>query len=920
MSLDSSFLDKIDPQLQEKLAYAPENEILRVIVRLSGENKSNINSKSINLADSPNRTEYRKALIAQRQQQLSGDIGETKRAIENLALKTYGGINTKTLVVEGTANQILHSLELSGIESATLDQGFSPIVPNPHSSPNNLLESIFLAIAETANIIKTTRFNRLAKLLGKSDFNQEENTKQLISQASQQYIDKYYVRYGWIKVLGMKNPVSLESIYTNVRLLDESNMLKFTSSEALEQNFRERQSRNFQFTGDNCQPQTGLDVANDKQYLMVLGAPGAGKSTFLRKMGLEALKGRKRKYQHKCIPVFLELKRFTDTEINIKHIEQLITEEFKICGFPTPEKFTTKALEQGRLLILLDGLDEVPTKNLNTVIETIQDFVDLHDRNRFIVSCRIAAYRTNFHRFTDLVMAEFDDQQIEQFIGNWFKSEQDQQTNTAQDCWQLLQQPKNQTAKDLAQTPLLLTFLCLVYDKSQNFPDNRSVLYRKALRILLEEWAAEKRIQRDEIYSGLNTDLEEILLAEISYQGFAQDKLFYDRRDLVGQIKAFLASNLNAPQHLNGEAVLNAIEVQQGILVERLEDVYSFSHLTLQEYLVAQHIVDHNQIQALVKNHLTDTRWKEVFQLVAGLMRSGANELLLLIEKEAQTYLSTPIGKNHLVPLLNWSNTITKKDAGNSHINPVVKRLIALKYALEVTRNYLSYYCNNLHDFTSQYNKCLNLNTNLDNDFRSKYANVQGETFVQALKLVNSFGVSYLSLYGTIAILAKENSNDRSTIIFNSIDLKENNYDYSALAEIERACLEYFIEYSKRFQTQSIDKQIFPYIDFSLLEKHFKQYKGSISSQPRQKNSFSKKEVYEISLGFINKLSEVWFNAFQLTPELLNLSRKEIEEIDSKYFYINSLIIQCKEAAVRVSPETWQGIESRMLLPIKNSH
>ncbi len=52
---------------------------------------------------------------------------------------------------------------------------------------------------------------------------------------------------------------------------------------------------------------------------------------------------------------------------------------------------------------------------------------------------------------------------------------------------------------------------------------------------------------------------------------------------------------------LDSEKVLNAIEVQQGILVERMEDQYSFSHLTLQEYLTAQYLVDNNEWKALVQ-------------------------------------------------------------------------------------------------------------------------------------------------------------------------------------------------------------------------------------------------------------------------------------------------------------------------------
>ncbi|WP_445251866.1 MULTISPECIES: NACHT C-terminal helical domain 2-containing protein [unclassified Microcoleus] len=37
------------------------------------------------------------------------------------------------------------------------------------------------------------------------------------------------------------------------------------------------------------------------------------------------------------------------------------------------------------------------------------------------------------------------------------------------------------------------------------------------------------------------------------------------------------------------------------------------------------------------------------------------------------------------------------------------------------------------------------------------------------------------------------------------------------------------------------------------------------------------------------------------------------------YLYANYLIIQCQEAAVRISPKTWEEIESRMLVVPDNS-
>ncbi|MEO0374102.1 MAG: NACHT domain-containing protein [Cyanobacteria bacterium P01_A01_bin.17] len=460
--------------------------------------------------------------------------------------------------------------------------------------------------------------------------------KQQIFKATRQYIQKYWKRHGTLKVLGMSKPVSLESVYTTVQLLDAKDLRSFESVETLEEAYRQSNSRSLR--SKKQQRQAGINVANEERYLTVLGGPGIGKSTFLRKIGLEALKGKQGKFKHSAIPVFLELKRFDSDEIDIK---QLTIDEFRTCGFPDPEVFTDKALKKGRLLVLLDGLDEVPTQNLTQVIRKIQDFVDQYDTNRFIASCRTAAYHGYFKRCADVAIAEFDGSQIKQFIHNWFHSELDQQAGTAANCWELLQRPENASALELAQTPLLLTFLCLVYDESQNLPDNRSTLYRKALDILLERWAAEKRIQREAIYQGLHTDLEKALLSEIAYKKFEADQLFFSKQEVINQITTFLAETLDAPKHLDGQAVLHAIEVQQGILVERAEGIYSFSHLTIQEFLTARYATNNQKcLEKLISTHLANSHWREVFLLVAGL-KDSADDLLLEMEKQALTYIST---------------------------------------------------------------------------------------------------------------------------------------------------------------------------------------------------------------------------------------------------------------------------------------
>lgn len=495
----------------------------------------------------------------------------------------------------------------------------------------------------------------------------DESVKQLIFRASRQYAQNYRDRHGILKVLGMREPVLLDAVYTTVEFLDNNTLKYFDSLEGLEQAYRDSKQRKFRF--DEPERRAGIAVANQTQYLMVLGGPGMGKSTFLRKVGLEAVQGKQEEgFQHQCLPVFIELKAFRSNEIDIK---AAISSEFEICGFPEYERFTERMLEAGKLLILLDGLDEVPTDRRDAAITKIQDFVDRYSTNRFIASCRVAAYRHNFRRFTDVGIADFDDEQIKSFITQWFRND----PVRSQECWEKLSSQEYVGAKELTHTPLLLTLICLLYQRSGQFPTNRATLYERAVRVLLEEWAGEKGLPHEVIYKGLDTKRKELMLSEIAYEAFRNDQLFLPKRAIASQIERILQDMLPDEKFINGADVLRSIEEQHGLLVERTDNIYSFSHLTVQEFLTAQQIVqDHRKVTHLVKHHLTDDHWKEVFLLIAGLNK--ADDLLLQMEEQAQTLVTRSAVKN----LLQWADQMTADSEGA--YNPAAKRSVVVYAAL----------------------------------------------------------------------------------------------------------------------------------------------------------------------------------------------------------------------------------------------
>jgi hypothetical protein len=83
---------------------------------------------------------------------------------------------------------------------------------------------------------------------------------------------------------------------------------------------------------------------------------------------------------------------------------------------------------------------------------------------------------------------------------------------------------------------------------------------------------------------------------------------------------------------LNADDVLSALYNDLGILVERAPGRYSFSHLTLQEYLTAQHFVDERAEMELVTKHTGD-HWMEVTRLAAKML-PNANSFMRLLTLE----------------------------------------------------------------------------------------------------------------------------------------------------------------------------------------------------------------------------------------------------------------------------------------------
>ncbi|WP_242032152.1 NACHT domain-containing protein [Microcoleus sp. FACHB-672] len=174
------------------------------------------------------------------------------------------------------------------------------------------------------------------------------------------------------------------------------------------------------------------------------------------------------------------------------------------------------------------------------------------------------------------------------------------------------------------------------------------------------------------------------LLSQIALITFERGDYFFKRKEIEQYISDYIhhlpdAQNNPEALQLDSEAVLKSIEAQHGLLVERAQNIYSFSHLTFQEYFTAKKFVERADWQNLV-SHITEYRWQEVFLLAVTMIKS-ADELLRLMKKKIDALIALD---EKLQQFLIWVSQ--KSCSVEVPYKPVAVRAFYMGYDLDVFR------------------------------------------------------------------------------------------------------------------------------------------------------------------------------------------------------------------------------------------
>lgn len=430
---------------------------------------------------------------------------------------------------------------------------------------------------------------------------------------------------------------------------------------------------------------SALEQVNDHQFLVILGDPGSGKSTFVnflalclagewlqdpevnldlltRPLALDEDEERQKPqpWRHGALlPVHIVLREFaaslpTDgAPASGDHLWQFLAAQLQEEGRAEfVEPLRQHLLKHGGLF-LLDGLDEAPeTEQVRPQIKrAVEGLAHLFSRCHILVTSRTYAYQQKDWKLADFAetrLSTFTDAQIRTFIRHWYAFISQSRGMNAQESQARAddlheQIRRNARLQELAERPILLTLIASLHASHRKLPDRRVELYQETVKLLLRRWEWQKvtRItargevitERQSLLHLLETDQDKILelLGQLAYQAHAvqpleqKDAAYIDGKGLIFGLRKLAKGKASG---ILGEQIEHYLQNRAGILVAPDEGIYTFPHRSFQEYLAAKYLYEQDDYPAVFPDNIAElarkqpNRWREVVFLAAALGRS----------------------------------------------------------------------------------------------------------------------------------------------------------------------------------------------------------------------------------------------------------------------------------------------------------
>jgi hypothetical protein len=369
-----------------------------------------------------------------------------------------------------------------------------------------------------------------------------------------------------------------------------------------------------------------LDSARDP--IVLLGEPGGGKSTVLREIAARVAR-RGLDSADPVLPVYVALGayRAVDPEGSPGDVLALILQSIP-RRYAEARSVLLDLLEDGRLAVFFDGMDEMDRSLYTGRIQKLSDFASRHrTRVKTLFACRTANFSPAFeHR--QVVLRRFSPDKIREYMRKNFlpQTELDGQLySRRQIARRLFASP---SFRDTARIPLTLFLLMYYIRKERAWPESRHQLYGTYVRFLHDRlahyWAglavSEPCPARDVVIRG--------------WQALAYQLMVKNEGTCLSRAEfAAMAFVLGQPQLAEWAERSGLLRPEWAESAGSREEggVLRFSHHQIQEYLAGMWLVAHDGEQALDWARLIDSpRWQETLAHAASINPATLSALTVL--------------------------------------------------------------------------------------------------------------------------------------------------------------------------------------------------------------------------------------------------------------------------------------------------
>ena len=379
----------------------------------------------------------------------------------------------------------------------------------------------------------------------------------------------------------------------------------------------------------------GVLKKGDDPMVLIEGSPGIGKTTFCLKLAYDwANQSSVASFPEFELVLLLKC-RDIDGDLTEAMTEQLLPNDISKDIRKTFFHFLNDIHKQERILVILDGLDELPEKS--------RHHVDLFLRRRILSFCYVLTttrqekgieVRKQFAFDISLKIEGFTEGDSFEYIRRHFKNVGPGQSSKGE---KLIEEIKeNELLRDLQKNPLHLLLLCVVYqDHEGKLPSSRTDLYQVIVVCLLRRYCARHNVKA----SKEDMDLEKQFEMDILCLGkLAWNCLLNDRH-------SFFEEELEELERRNAKLVargLGFVYKEESLKVLKPQHEYCFLHKSFQEYLAASYIAyklqrnkfnvfEHLNFDAVVKKFL------QVFLFVCGILREEASIMFAQIGEQLKS-------------------------------------------------------------------------------------------------------------------------------------------------------------------------------------------------------------------------------------------------------------------------------------------